>query len=65
MRTRGLGRSIMAAGVVSLIIYALLALHGSYPFNVRVGGLLFYIGIVALPLGVILLWTGETKRPPR
>ena len=65
MRTRGLGRSIMAAGVACLIIYALLALHGSYPFNVRVGGILFYIGVVAVPLGLILLWTGEMKRPPR
>lgn len=63
MRTRGLGRSIMAAGVLCLIIYALLSLNGSYPLNVRVGGILFYVGVVAVPLGVILLWTGEMKRP--
>jgi hypothetical protein len=54
----------MAVGVLCLIIYALLALNGSYPFNVRVGGILFYVGLVAVPLGLVLLWTGEMKRPP-
>jgi xanthosine utilization system XapX-like protein len=55
----------MAAGVLCLIIYALLALNGSSPFNVRVGGILFYVGVVAVPLGLILLWTGEMKSPPQ
>lgn len=64
MRTRGLGRSIMAAGVMCLIIYALLALQGQSPLGVRVGGILFYVGVVAIPLGIILLWTGEMKSPP-
>ncbi|HEX8494570.1 MAG TPA: hypothetical protein VF658_17120 [Pyrinomonadaceae bacterium] len=64
MKTRGLGRSIMAVGVLCLIIYALLALQGQSPLGVRVGGILFYVGVVAIPLGVILLWTGEMKRPP-
>lgn len=64
VKTRGLGRSIMAGGVLCLIIYALLAMRGNDPLNVRVGGILFYVGVVAIPLGVILLWTGEMKRPP-
>lgn len=64
MKTRGLGRSIMAGGVVCVLTYALLAMRGATPLNVRVGGLLFYVGVVAIPLGVILLWTGEMKRPP-
>jgi hypothetical protein len=65
MNTRNLGRVIMAGGVLCLIVYALLALQGQSPLGVRVGGLLFYVGIVAVPLGVILLWTSEAKRAPR
>ena len=64
MKTRGLGRSIMAGGVLCLIIYGLLALQGQSPLGVRVGGILFYVGVVAIPLGIILLWTGEMKSPP-
>jgi xanthosine utilization system XapX-like protein len=55
----------MAGGVMCLVIYALLALRGQSPPGVRVGGILFYVGIVAIPLGLILLWTGEMKSPPR
>lgn len=65
MKTRGLGRSIMAGGVVCLIVYALLAMSGATSRITSVGSLLFYLGVVAVPLGVILLWTGEMKRPPR
>lgn len=64
MRTRGLGRSIMAGGVVCVIIYALLAMNGATPLNVRVGGILFYVGVVAIPLGAILWWTSEMKGSP-
>ena len=64
MKTRGLGRSIMAGGVVCLAGYALLAMSGGTPLNVRIGGILFYVGVVAIPLGLILLWTGEMKSPP-
>jgi hypothetical protein len=55
----------MAGGVVCLVLYALLAMNGQSSLNLRVGGLLFYVGIVALPLGVILLWTGEMKDGPK
>jgi xanthosine utilization system XapX-like protein len=62
MKTRGMGRSIMAAGVVCFIIYMLLTLRGPSPINVQSGGILFYVGIVALPLGAILFLFGEMKR---
>lgn len=65
MNTRNLGRVIMAGGVLCLIVYALLALQGQSPLGVRVGGLLFYVGVVAVTLGVILLWTSEMKRAPK
>lgn len=64
MKTRGLGRSVMAGGVVCFIIYALLAMRGATPRNVQVGGILFYVGVVAIPLGAILSWTSELKRSP-
>jgi xanthosine utilization system XapX-like protein len=62
MKTRGMGRSIMAGGIVCLIINILLTLRGPAPPNVQWGGLLFYVGIVALPLGAILFLFGEMKR---
>ncbi|MDX6693449.1 MAG: hypothetical protein QOF02_1052 [Blastocatellia bacterium] len=55
----------MAGGVVCLIVYALLAMSGATSRISSVGSLLFYLGVVAIPLGVILLWTGEMKRSPR
>ena len=61
IKTRGLGRSIMAGGVFCILIYPLLAWRGPSPIDVRVGVILFYVGIVALTLGAILLWTGEMK----
>jgi len=62
MKTRGMGRSIMAGGVVCLIIYMLLTLRGPATNSVEWGGLLFYVGVVALPLGAVLFLFGITKR---
>jgi hypothetical protein len=63
MITRGLGRSVMAAGVACIILYILLALRQPLTFDLSgTVNILFYAGIVALPLGIILLWTGEGKR---
>jgi hypothetical protein len=62
MKTRGLGRSIMAAGVGCILLYLLLALRRPFTFDTGAVNILFYAGIVALPLGLILLWTGEMKR---
>jgi hypothetical protein len=62
MKTRGMGRSIMAGGVVCLIIYMLLTLRGPASNNIEWGSLLFYVGIVALPLGAVLFLFGAMKR---
>lgn len=62
MKTRGMGRSIMAGGIVCLIIYMLLMLRDPTPLNVQSGGILFYAGVVALPLGAILFLFGVMKR---
>ena len=62
MKTRGLGRSIMAAGVVCIMFYTLLAIWRPSTFNVGLGNILLYAGVVTLPLGVVLLLTGEMKR---
>ena len=62
MKTRGISMTIMAAGVVCLLLYALFALWRPSTFDMGAGKLLFYVGVVALPLGVILLLTGEMKR---
>jgi hypothetical protein len=62
MKTRGISLTIMAAGIVCLLLYALLALWRPSTFDMGAGKLLFYVGVVTLPLGVILLLTGEMKR---
>ena len=62
MKTRGMGRSIMAGGVLCLIIYMLLTLRGPAMTNVGLGNILFYTGIVTLPLGLVLFLFGVTKR---
>ena len=62
MKTRGMGRSIMAGGVVCLIIYILLKLREPASNNVEWGNLLLYVGIVALPLGAVLFIFGVMKR---
>ena len=62
MKTRGLGRSIMAAGAVCIMFYILLAIWSKSTFNAGVGNILFYVSVVTLPLGFILLMIGEMKR---
>jgi hypothetical protein len=62
MKTRRMSMSIMAAGVVCLVLYTLLALWRPATFDMGAGKILFYVGAVTLPLGVILLLTGEMKR---
>lgn len=62
MKTRGISMTIMAAGVICLLLYALLALWRPATFDMGAGKLLFYVGVVTLPLGIILLLTGEMKR---
>jgi hypothetical protein len=62
MKTRGMGRSIMAGGMVCLIIYMLLTLRGPAANYIEWGRLLFYVGVVALPLGAVLFLFGAMKR---
>lgn len=52
----------MAGGVVCLIIYMLLTLRGPATNYVEWGRLLFYVGVVALPLGAVLFLIGPMKR---
>lgn len=61
MKTRGLGRTVMAAGAACILLYILLALRRPSTFDSGAASILFYIGVVALPLGLILLWTGVMK----
>jgi uncharacterized membrane protein YtjA (UPF0391 family) len=61
MKTRGAGRSVMAAGVACILLYILLALRRPFTFDAGAANILFYVGVVALPLGLILLWTGVLK----
>jgi hypothetical protein len=58
MKTRGLGRSIMAAAVACFFIFILLAMSGRFQ-----GGrsLLLYVTVVALALGAILFGFGIMK----
>lgn len=56
MKTRGLGRSIMAGAVVCFFIFILLALSGR-----SAGRGLLYTAIVALVLGAILFGFGIMK----
>jgi uncharacterized membrane protein YtjA (UPF0391 family) len=52
----------MAAGVACILFYILLALQRPFTFDAGAGNILFYVGVVALPLGLVLLWTGVMKR---
>ncbi|MBV9211615.1 MAG: hypothetical protein JOZ52_13335 [Acidobacteria bacterium] len=54
MRFRGVGRALMAAGVGCLIFYILIALYSVTPALIKFGNLLFYVGIVALIVGVVV-----------
>jgi hypothetical protein len=62
MKTRGMGRSVMAAGVACILLYTLMALRRPFTFDTGAINILFYVGIVALPLGLILLWTSVMKQ---
>jgi uncharacterized integral membrane protein len=62
MKTGRMSMTIMSAGVVCLLLYTLLALWKPVTFDMGAGKILFYAGVITLPLGVILLLTGEMKR---
>ncbi len=54
MRFKGVGRALIAGGVVCVIIYIVTALYGLSATALRIGNVLFYIGIVAMIVGLAL-----------
>lgn len=52
MRFKGAGRALMAAGVVCVVAYILVALNGESATALRVGKVLFYVGICAVVAGL-------------
>ena len=52
----------MAAGAACVLFYTLLAILSVSTFSEGAGNLLFYVGVVTVPLGVILFLTGEMNR---
>lgn len=65
MRFRGAGRALIAVGVVCMIFYILAALNGGSTTAMRVGNVLFYVGIVTILLGIAvrLLRQSPRRRP--
>ena len=60
MRFIGAGRALMAAGAACVIIYVLAGLYGDSATALRVGKLLFYIGIIAIVLGIAVRLSRST-----
>lgn len=54
MKLRGAGRSLMATGVVCIIIYVLVSLYGLSATALRIGNLLLFVGIVIIIIGLAL-----------
>lgn len=54
MRFKGAGRALMAAGVACLIFYILIALYSVTPALIKFANLLFYVGIAALIVGIVV-----------
>jgi hypothetical protein len=49
MKFTGAGRALIAAGVVSIIVYVLIGLYGA---ELRIGTLLLYAGIAMIIVGI-------------
>ncbi len=62
MRLRGAGRSLIATGVVCIIIYVLVSLYGLSATGLRIGNMLLYVGIVVLILGIALRLSRASPR---
>lgn len=54
MRFRGAGRALMAAGVVCMLFYILIALYSVTPALRKFGSVMFYAGIAAIIVGVVV-----------
>lgn len=53
------GWVLTVAGAACMLAYMLTALRGVSPSLVRVGGVLFYVGIGVFLAGAVLRWTGR------
>lgn len=65
MRFKGAGRTLIAIGIVCIIIYILVSLYGLSLTASRVGKMLFYFGIVATIAGVVVRLLRAAPRRPR
>ena len=61
MSRRDLGWALMAAGIVCMLFYILVSLHGLSPTSVRIGGVLFYVGAATIVAGAVLRWIARAK----
>jgi hypothetical protein len=52
MKLKGAGRSLIATGMVFVIVYVLISLYGLSSNGLRIGKLLLYVGIVMVIIGV-------------
>ncbi len=61
MNRRDLGWALMAAGIVCMLFYILMSMRGLSPTSARVGGILFYAGIVGIAVGAVLRWSARVR----
>jgi hypothetical protein len=61
MNRRDIGWALMAAGIVCILFYILISLRGLSPTSMRVGGTLFYVGIVGIAVGAVLRWSAKVR----
>jgi hypothetical protein len=61
MRLRGVGLTLLSAGVICGFIYTLLKLGGDSSASVQTTDLLMYSGIVAIIAGLIVFGTSRAK----
>lgn len=62
MKLRGAGRSLIATGMVFVIVYVLISLYGLSANGLRIGKLLLYVGIVMVIIGVAVRLSRTSPR---
>jgi hypothetical protein len=55
----GLGQVLMVAGAACVTFYLFTSPRGASPSLVHVGGVAFYVGVVALLAGAVVRWFGR------
>ncbi|HZI19856.1 MAG TPA: hypothetical protein VEY09_14825 [Pyrinomonadaceae bacterium] len=53
---KGFGQVLMVLGAACVTLYLFTSPRGTSPALVRVGGLAFYVGVVALLAGAVVRW---------